>query len=239
MKAVIVTMVYANDQVFGAGMNSLYTTVDMEEYDHLLVNCHYPLNPPNVEKFAADNGAEYLNLEKNEGLHKNANRVLAHLSPSLSDADIVVFYDADEGALQKGWLEAMTEVFRRDPFCGWLSLNAQPILDNLNTSKTSILEVGGVRLRIPGYPLMNLICGWRVGALRAIGPLNEPHEWYGGLEMDAQPKFNNAGYWVGWLEDYLTQPHTVLADPEYTKYKKHHVGFEQPGFPGSFEEWLK
>lgn len=244
----IVTMVFCNPRVFEAGMRRLYDTVPTVQW-HVVFDAHYPLERPNIGEFLAqkhDEGAvitsQHLDAGENRGLHENANYVLGKIDPFLDDEDVVIFYDADEGPTRAGWFEAMRSVFKADPTCGWLSLNAPPIREVLNDRKVPIVEVAGadgVRVRVPPFCLMNLVCGWRVGALRKIGPLNEPHKWYGGLELDAQPKFRAAGYWVGWLEDFDTQPHGSLADATYTEYKRRHVGHDQPVFTGSFEEWLK
>lgn len=240
MKIVIVTMVYTNRNVFVAGMDALAKTIDVTKHKHVFFDAHYPANAPIGRDYYATpfRHITMLDAGKNMGLHENANWVLRDLDPELADEDVVVFYDADEGAQQYGWLSAMEAVFQTDPKCGWLSLTAKPIHDVLDESEVPITEVAGVRLRVPSFCLMNLVCGWRVGALRKIGPLNEPHRWYGGLEVDAQPKFRAAGYWIGWLQDFTTQPFGWLQDESYTAYKKHHVGHAEPIFPGSFEEWL-
>lgn len=239
MRTVIVTMVFSNKTVFAAGMDRLYRTV-AQPFRHVVYDAFYPLDPPDVAAFVAGAGELVTEMTsgKNLGLHGNANHILAKLDPELADEDVVIFYDADEGPTQPGWLAAMEAVFESDPACGWLSLTAPPIIDAFDFNKVAITSIAGVRLRVPPFCMMNLVCGWRVGALRRIGPLTEPHAWYGGLEVDAQPKFRAAGYWVGWLEDFKTQPFTVLHDETYTRYKRHHGGHSKPVFPGSFEEWI-
>ena len=246
MKVHIWTMVYCNSAVFRAGMQSFQQTVKTlpVESKHVFLDQRYPLNAPDMgswvwEQQAPPCSTVYMASECNLGLHGGLNKLLEYSTEDLEDEDIIIAYDADEGPLQEGWLDAMLRVFAADSTCGWLSLTASAIDEQLDAMRTPTTVVGGEKVRIPVDCLMNVVCGWRVGALRASGGVfTEPYAYYGGLEIDMQPKFRKAGYWVGWLVDYKTQPHHVLSDETYRQYKLAHVGFEQPTFSGSFEEWL-
>lgn len=243
MKSVFVTMVYANVAVFRAGMQALKDTATPER--HILLDQHYPLGHTETlsamkEYLAGSKIAELWDAGKNLGLHEGLNYIFARLEKegTLQDEDVIFAYDADEGPLRKGWSEAMLRIFDADPKCGWLSLTAQGIDDQLNSCAVPVQVVGGEQVRVPNFNLMNVLCGWRVGAIRAAGVFTEPYAYYGGLEIAMQPKFRDAGYWVGWLPEYKTQPQHVLSDKNYEAYKRAHVGHTTPVFPGSFEEYL-
>lgn len=241
----IVTMVYTNAETFRTGMQRLHETVDMSTIDaqHVLLDQHWPLDYAGTraavdEYLQAHPDAVLLDAGRNLGLHEGLNHLVASLDPLCDDDTIIIAADPDEAPFTAGWADAMLDVFNADPTCGWLSLVSKPITDNLNEGKVETTQVAGVSVRVPPYCLMNILCGWRMGAIRAAGIFAEPFAWYGGLEIEMQPRFRRAGYWVGWLADYESTARKDLEDAIYAAYKLHHVGFSSPVFPGSFEEWL-
>jgi hypothetical protein len=178
-----------------------------------------------------------LDAGRNLGLHDGLNYMLDRIRPGRDD--VVIGYDPDESPLRAGWARAMADVMDADPKCGWLSLMSPPASEYMDRNGGSDREVAGHRLRVPGYSLINTVCAWRGNALAEVGKFSEPHRYYGGLEGEMMPKYISAGYWIGWLRDYWVAPLHDMADPEYQLYKRHHVGFETPLFPGSFADWCK
>lgn len=250
MKAWILTMAYANPRVFKAGAASLRETVDFTSTGahHVILDQHYPLERPGMCDALTAYSMRYaktttiLDAGKNLGLHEGLNFMIRELAPVLSDDDIIVGYDPDEAPQRDGWLSAMLAAFS-DPKIGWLSLMcpaANEVLDKQGC-KDFTVDDGGfqVRVRSPNYALINTVCAWRYSIVKKLGRFDEPHAFYGGLEVAMMPKFWQHGYLVGWLADYYTANHRHLADPTYEQYKRRHVGHEEPVFPGSFEEWLK
>ncbi len=243
MSNYILTLGYSNAAVFKAGMTSLHRTVDFTRIrEHLILDQHYPLKHEEVreafETYADDHdNVTILDDHKNLGLHEGLNYMLERLY--LKDDDVVYVFDADEDPQDFGWAEAMEEVFKADPKVGWLSMMAPPCREHLDQQRVPVETVAGVNLRFPQHPLMNTVIAWSGRAIKAMGPMREPHAFYGGIESTMQSKCMADGFRVGWLNDYNVLPHHDLADAEYMLYKQHHVGHKQPVYPGEFNQWLK
>ncbi len=245
MKVHFVSMVYCNARVFAAGMEALHRTVDMKAMDahHTLMWQHYPLNGAAtmkaLQEYGASNPAPHVRLldaGRNLGLHDGLQYMVDQIAPA--DDDVVIGFDPDENPLRVGWANAMVDVFKADPTCGWISLMSPPARDYMAQHGCNNKEVAGHYLQVPGYSLINTLCAWTGRAIKAMGKFTEPHAYYGGFEGDMMPKTMAAGYWIGWLRDFEVAPLHNLADPEYQLYKRHHVGFAQPLFPGSFADWI-
>ncbi len=241
MKTYVLTLAYSNPDVWRAGMKSLDNTVMMTGVRHLILNNHYPLRQ--AEMIAELDARSKLpdvavfDVGRNLGLHEGLNYLMDQIE--LDDDDVVVGFDADEDPQQVGWLDAMLRVFAGDPKCGWLSLMSPPAKAYMKDHGFARLTVHGEEVHIPGYSLINTVCAWRGAAIKAMGRFTEPHLYYGGFEGHMMPRCMDAGFWIGWMADYTVKPHHGLADPEYSNYKAHHVGFRHPEFPGSFEDWLR
>ncbi len=239
----ILSLAYANQHVFRAGMAYLRGTVDFEKLgvQHLVLDQHYPLRPYAVGDALAEywgqGQVQTYDEGRNVGLHEGLNVLLSKID--LKDEDIVVGIDPDDGPRRKGWLEAMIRVFGAGSKAGWLSLVTPQIIEVLDERKAPVVTLGGEHVRFVTEPLMNVVVGWRGSTLKAMGKMEEPHNFYGGLESAMQPKCMAAGYAVGYMVDYFTDSHRHLADEEYEIFKTRHVGFTQPVFPGSFEDFLK
>ncbi len=244
MNVHILTNAYCNANVFRAGVNMLHATVNMSNKRHVVLFQHYPIGTQDLlNELMHYENADVLRGEKvildagrNLGLHEGLNYMLSKLE--LSDDDVIVAFDPDENPLKYGWLDAMIRVMEADRKVGWLSLMNPPCRAHLDSLGCKPEVIGGERVQFPGHALMNCVVAWRYEALRKVGKLTEPHAYYGGIEGAMQPKFMDAGYRIGWMTDYDVAPLHDLADPEYTLYKSHHVGFRQPEYPGSFDEWL-
>jgi hypothetical protein len=244
MSVYVLTTAFCNAKVFCAGMESLRRTVDFGAMgaQHLVLDNHYPLHREETTAAIASYAAKchdvlVIDAGKNLGLHEGLNHLLIGIP--LADDDIVVGYDADEDPVRAGWLEAMARVFAADRTVGWLSLMAKVLEERLDHDRAGERIVGGERVRFPTTSLMNCVVGWRGAAIKAMGRMDEPHAFYGGLEGTMQPRCRSAGYSIGFMSDYWTLNHRGLADKTYELYKLRHVGHEQPHFPGSFDEWIK
>ncbi len=247
MSVHIFTTQFANASVFAAGMRSLHDTVDFDALGarHYVLDNHYPLNHDSVraalEQYQEGHPRQVVLVDagKNLGLHEGLNYLFKMFGSSFADDDVVVGFDSDEAPVRAGWLDAMLQIFAADPKAGWLSLNCPMVNESLIRQGVELSTVAGHRLRIPPMAMMNVVVGWRVGCLRAMGQFQEPHAYYGGIELAMQPLAREKGYWVGFLEDFHTSNHRGFADRIYELYKLRHVGHELPHFPGSFDEFLK
>lgn len=244
MRAKIMTTAYCNAKTFNAGMRSLVATTNYQNHMHVILDQHYPLDSLDVSLAICKHRNDHVNVAtmdagKNIGLHEGYNLMLDRIRAVSQKEDIVIAYDADEAPQTPGWIDAMIRVFEANPSCGWLSLICPAAREVLDARGVANQVIGGERVRIPGWPLVNTVCAWRISALEAVGgKLFEPHAFYGGIEVAMMPKFVEAGYWVGWLNDYETHNHNHMHDESYTQYKQRHVGHKLPVFPGSFEEFL-
>jgi hypothetical protein len=92
----------------------------------------------------------------------------------------------------------------------------------------------------PTVEMIN-VCGWNTKFLEDIGGLDQPHQYYGGLESKLYHRWVEHGLRLGYLQDVRSDHVTVdrndaaLFDPEYRNWKTDHIS----GFQGSFESWLK
>lgn len=253
MRTWILTMAYANSRVFNAGARSLRDTVDLRACNakHVILDQHYPLERKEVKhaievyRSRFHDSTVVLDANMNLGLHDGLNFILDALKSQIADDDVIVGYDPDEAPERDGWLAAMLDVFATSSRLAWLSLNcpaADAWLSQHGCEEISIRANGRtdpIRVRSPNYALINTVCAWRWSVVKEIGKFEEPHRWYGGLEVAMMPKFWKAGYRVGWMRDYFTANHRHMADQTYEDYKHHHVGHKLPVFPGSFEEWIE
>lgn len=260
MSVHFISTVFCNATVFKAGMEALHRNADFAALNatHTLLWQHYPLNgeetrravleyvapgigtetwPPGEPAAIAGGGPRnYFDNGYNMGLHDGLQFLVDVLKPA--DDDVVIGFDPDENPLKPGWAQAMADVMAADPKCGWLSLMSPPAKEYMERNGYDAKHVAGHHLWVPGYSLINTVCAWRGNALKAMGRFNEPHRYYGGFEGAMMPPTMAAGFWIGWLRDYGVAPLHALHDAEYTLYKRHHVGFQQPMFPGSFADWL-
>jgi len=238
----VITTVFCNARVFAAGMQELNDERLAVGARHHVLWQHYPLawDQPLMSVYADAVGSvdrvSFYDQGRNLGLHDGLQYLVDQINPA--DDDVVIGFDPDEEPLRAGWMQAMADVMAADPKCGWLSLMSPPAKEYMERNGYDAKHVAGHHLWVPGYSLINTVCAWRGNALKAMGRFNEPHRYYGGFEGAMMPPTMAAGFWIGWLRDYGVAPLHALHDAEYTLYKRHHVGFQQPMFPGSFADWL-
>lgn len=241
MKPIIVTMVYANANILRSAMAAYRrTTADLPpNATHVFVDQCYPLRHDEVRAEILKQVASIpcntvlLSPGRNMGLHQGFNYAIE--TQKIADDDIVIGYDADEHPTHEGWLTAMLDVFRADPDCGWLSIGGPQAIEFMNNNGCNRTKVAGHNVWRPPYPLVNHVTGFRGKAIREVGPFREPFEYYGGIESEMQPAYNRAGYYHGYLVDYLQQGMHHLHDPEYAEWKWKHVRDE---FKGDFSAFL-
>jgi hypothetical protein len=244
----VFSLAYANPNILEAGWRCFWATTKDEEYSSIAIgDAHYPLRYSEIDELITKvtrpdwglKNARRFDLAVNQGLHKNYERLMA--SDDLADDDIVVLYDADEYPAQSGWLSAMRTAFEAKPEIGWLTLSTTLSDGNCDSVGYDVINAGGVIVKVPRAPVINHVCAFRVGALRKVGGLHEPREFYGYFEVDMWPKFQAAGYKMGCIADFRLAVNTLglKHDATYNAYKAAHVGKSHDDFyRGSFEQWL-
>jgi len=167
--AYILTMVYTGAKMFRAGMERLHASTDLVAHgaQHVLLDQHWPLDYAATraaidEYVAAHPDTVLLDAGANLGLHRGLNYMVEHALAAAPDDAVIVAFDPDEAPQTTTWLQAMRSVMSADSKCGWLSLMNRPCLDHLDEQHIPTTEVAGMRLRVPGYSLMNVLCGWRI-----------------------------------------------------------------------------
>lgn len=247
MSVHIFTTAFCNAKVFAAGMQSLHDTVDFDALGahHYVLDNHYPLDAISahaaIDAYAASREGKVTVVDagRNLGLHEGLNHLFDRFGKAFDGNDMLVAYDADEAPVNAGWAAVMASVFASDPKAGWLSLNCNAVNESLERQGVAIEVRAGQRMRVPTFPMMNVVVGWRVDCVRLMGLFQEPHAYYGGIELAMQPLCREQGFYVGFLEDFWTSNHRGYADRVYELYKLRHVGHELPHFPGSFDEFLQ
>lgn len=249
MKVYVASLAFTRPEILRAGLCTFWATTSDGEYESYTIgDAHYPLNYWACKHILRDlelnqygiKNTSIVDLQKNWGLHANYNKVLGIIP--LTDDDLVVLCDPDEYPAQASWLTAFRVAMEADPKLGWLTLSSVLSDENCERVGYTVQDGGGVRVQIPNDPVINAVCCFRVKALREIGWISEPREFYGYAEIDMIPKLKAAGYKFGCLMDYRLAVNTLgtKQDPEYTAYKRAHVGFSHDDYyKGSFEDFLK
>lgn len=249
MKVWVFSLAFCCSKILRAGLCTFWATTTHNEYEgYSIGDAHYPLNYLACKHILSDlNLMQYgiknpkvVDLLTNEGLDKNYQKLVN--GEELADEDLIVLFDADEYPAQAGWLTAFRLAMEADPQLGWLTLSSALSDENCERVGYSVQNGNGVRVQIPNDPVINAVCCFRVGALKAAGGFHEPREYYGFFEIDMWPKFKTAGYKMGCLMDYRLAVNTLGTkhDALYTQYKRAHVGASHEDYyKKSFEEWLK
>lgn len=249
MRVRVFSLAFANPSILRAGWGAFWATTSHGEYDSFTAgDAHYPLHRGRIRGVLLDLESDLLGIKNpkvvdlltNEGLDKNYQKLVN--GEDLADEDLIVLFDADEYPAHAGWLTAFRLAMEADQQLGWLTLSSALSDENCERVGYSVQNGNGVRVQIPNDPVINAVCCFRVGALKATGGFHEPREYYGFFEIDMWPKFKAAGYKMGCLMDYRLAVNTLGTkhDALYTQYKRVHVGVSHEDYyKGSFEEWLK
>lgn len=242
MKVWTISLAYMDAEIISESIARYYETkAPGVETVHALVDQHWPvgagLHRAKLRKIAAKYGLVYLDPGKNLGLHHGFNWALSQFS--IPDNAMVIGYDPDSYPVTHGWDLAMAEVFVARPSVCWLSLWHQHAQRQVVDEKAEAerFSVAGHQVFRVGRAVMNSVCGWRMGWLRACGGLTEGNEFYGGLEVAMwNPLQKFGGEWV-FLPEFQEQPHFQdRMNPFYREWKWAHA--HERTTKDDFATWL-
>lgn len=235
-----ISLCYNDFDIIQKSLQQFYATYgDRVEVEHVLVDQHWPIDKQmhqlKLKEFCKHNNFIYMNPGRNLGLAKGFNYALDN--SNIPDNAMVVGYDPDSYPTKENWLDAMCDVFVADQSIGWISLWHQHSSRQLVSEGAGKQQemIGGWRVNVVNQAVMNSVCGFRMSWLRKTGGLQEPNEYYGGLEVCMFPKLaQHKMRWV-FMSDYFERPE--LNSPRaYQVYKWKYA--HEHSVKTDFETWV-
>ncbi len=245
MRVHIVSLGFAPARVFLACMDQVYKTIGLKDFNHILLNNHYPVDKARndflIEQICRSYGIKFHDVGENIGLAAGYNLLLNNLrfADKADDEDIVIGIDPDVWPISKGWGQALIDVMSGDPAVAWASLWINSATERETTERGYTPNIiNGVKVRELKQASMNSICAWRLGVLRELGGLEEPKKYYGGVEGQMFPKMVERGLkWV-FLEDFKEECSPLVNSEDlYRVYKWEYAHKNSTQL--DFESWLK
>jgi hypothetical protein len=235
-----ISLCYNDPDIIEESMRRLIETTSRDVNNNIvMVDQHWPIDRENTRdkliRIADDVGATLLDPGKNLGLHGGFNWAL--FSQAIPDNAMVIGYDPDSYPDTPGWDKAMCDLFVADEKIVWMSLWHPHATRELITEKKSkpFERISGHRIREVSAPVINSVCGFRMGFLRATVGLTEPSKFYGGLECAMWESVKKHGRWV-FLEDYVERLwFHDRVNPDYRDWKWEHA---HRGYPYDFSHYL-
>lgn len=200
----------------------------------LILDNHYPLNPPDWKAWAKRLKGEYLDAGRNLGLHNGLNMMLRTVGATGSDQ--MIGYDPDTCPLTEAWDVALFAALQL-PNVGWASLGNRHSESEMTARGYTETKELGMNIWTTKAPVVNSICAFNLDWVLSCGGFQEPTEYYGGLECAMWNHLQAAKKrWV-WLKDYREGKFEPdLSDKIYKEYKWEHA---HKGWKGSFDDFLK
>ena len=215
-----ISMAYNRPQIIRSSIDQFYKTTEVPT-THLIVDQCWPLEREEMEhvfKYMSQTyGCKILRPGKNLGLAKGFNWALEQ--ESFPDNGGVIGYDPDSWPVSPGWDLAMCHKFVSHPSVAWFSLWHPHAERELLTEKRGERQEDGT-VRVTSA-VMNSVCMFRRGWLRACGGLYEANALYGGLEVHMWKRLQD--HKQGWLflpdyrEDFWPWPEMI--DTRYREWK--------------------
>lgn len=238
----VVTLGFANPATINASMERLYSTRALE-FTHVLVDQHFPLPSEaacslNLLRLTEQYRCSYLNPGYNLGLASGFNYAVAEMR--MKPEDIVIGFDPDCMPVTPGWDDALFEVLACHPDVGWASLGNDVSEREMRERGFETRAHGGSEIWLTQHAVVNSICAWRVSWLQAVGGLQEPNKYYGGLESRMFPLLAQRGYRWAFLPAFREERHEPTEktkDPEYRDYKIAHAHTGE--WKGDFKSFLE
>jgi hypothetical protein len=243
MRVIAVTLCYNKPEIIDLSIRRFHETKHGGlPLVHLMIDQHYPLPDKlrvseQIKKIASDNGCEYMSPGKNLGLHHGLNWALQ--TYGLAEDDIVIGYDGDSYPCERGWDMALVTALMADASTVWASLWGVNTSAELNARGFTERMAAQVRVRETHTPAVNSVCAWKGWWIKNAGWFNEPHEFYGGLEIAMWPHIRAKGYrWV-YLPDWTEDERLKFNPGEDLLYKQWKWDHVMLGKNLDFETWLR
>ena len=239
-RTLTISMAYGPPKIIQTSIAQFYRTTQVPT-EHLIVDQCWPLDREEMEHvfgyLAREYGCKVVRPGRNLGLAKGFNWALEQVP--FPDNGGVIGYDPDSWPVTPGWDRAMCDAFVRYPWASWFSLwHPHAERELLAEGRGQVLENDASLVKAKSA-VMNSVCMFRRGWLRACGGLYEAHHYYGGLEVHMWPKLvEHKTQWL-FLKNYREEfwPYPEMIDVNYRAWKwaTCHLGEKQI----EFGEWLK
>lgn len=236
MKLWTITMGFVPSRIWRQSCDAYYRTRNRQT-EHIFVDQHYPLNKDENRRelwtTCREYGISVLDPGKNLGGTEGFNYAVRRISAQPDD--VIIGYDPDSRPVTEGWDGALQDAILMDPKINWTSLMSARAKPELEARGYDRRSVGHLEVWRTHKPVVNSICAFRASWLNAIGGLNQPSRFYGGLEAHMFQHLRG-GQWCflpGWWEsdDIRDQ-----QDREYLWYKWRHAHLQD--WPGDFASYI-
>jgi hypothetical protein len=238
MKVVMVTLGFAPARILLTCIDQVYRTIGISP-KHYLLNNHYPVNKEIndylVLSICKAYGINYYTLGKNVGLQKGYNFLIE--TAQLEDDDLIIGVDPDTYPITPGWGKALLKVMEDDRI-GWATLQNEASERELVERGHDKETINGVNVLIAHAPCVNSVCCWKWKILKQMGGLQEPREWYGGIECMMWGMLEKLGKRWAYLQDFKEERNDLVkSETVYTEYKWEYA--HKGSTKLDFESWLK
>ncbi len=219
----MVSLAYAPARVIIECLKQVYKTVGDIEFEHLVLNNHYPIDEERNDKILKtvfdSYNCKYFDLGENVGLSAGYTYLINQAN--LDDKDIVIGVDLDVWPTTQGWGNALVKVLQdRSINTGWASLYSHHSPREFKERGYTEVTLGGIKCHQVRTAMLNSICAWTTPMLKDLGGIKEPNRFYGGFESMSYPIIKSKGYeWV-FLPDYTEEYNDLVKpDPCYRHFK--------------------
>lgn len=226
-------------------MEHLYATQPMDEYEHIIVDNHYPvqkaINREYIRELCRKYGATYVDSGGDLGLHGGVNYAMRLVG--VKSDDFYVGCDPDDRP-STGALKAIFDVMEADPKVAVCALNFFVIPWKMKDHGLVMQEevIAGHNVWVhPGVEMWN-VAGFNMPLVHKLGGFWQPNAFYGGIEVALYHQWSKEGMKLVYLKDFNSEDKPVdrnnpeLYDQTYGQWKIDHA---TKGFKESFEIWLK
>lgn len=232
----LLTISYHNEKIADVSYDQLVKTMINDKCKVLLLDNNYPLlkDKEYIKEICKKYGFEYHNVGYNLGLHEGYNYLIKHLP---KDCTSFIAYDGDSYPITLDWHIPLLKL-HNDPLVVWSSLYNYHSYGEMDQRSYRNEVIQGYNCRVPLAPVVNSICAFKTAWIKAVGGLQEPSKYYGGLEV-AMWRLKQPNLKWAFLNDYKEESVPNIFDIQDVVYTQYKVAHAHKGNPLSFAEYLK
>lgn len=245
MRVIINTLAFAPFRVFKASVDQVYSTLGITDFEHRVLNQHYPINKAEntklIREYCESRNMRWFDVGENIGLSGGYNYLIKQ--GNLEHEDIVILEDPDVWPVTPGWGEAIVRAVSPNEIgitIGIVSLMTPPAAyQKINVPYTDV-HINGLKATLPHVAIINSLCGMPGRLLLKLGDLQESNKYYGGFESVNFPRLQEIGYSWAYLDDYKEEKlddNVAKPDHCYSLYKWAYAYEHSTDL--DFESWLK
>lgn len=202
MKIYVYTLAFNRPSIVRKALDHLANTTNRSSYDHILVDCSYPLpdqaeNTVALAQMASNFESLFLKPLKNRGIHENYNWMFREVG--LVDGDLWAGFDPDNRPRAPGWLEDAVKVMA-DESVGYCALSL-PHAYHVPAVKT--YQINGVPVCEYDQPGAWSMGVWSATFLRKCGGMGQLHPQYGYIENVMLERMRAHGVRPVWMTGHV------------------------------------